>query len=94
MRDPDEVFRFVWENRTDTGARRGGLHPCAVGAAVHAGRARRLLLRETVAEYMQMRRLRADQLKLAKVRRPAGMPPDAASRCTAAARWSSTSSAA
>ena len=33
-------------------------------------------LHETVAEYVQIRRLRADELKLVKVRRPDGMPAD------------------
>ncbi len=78
QRDPDEVFRFLWENRTllklDEGAYTQVL---SVRPCTRVDPDDGFTLHETVAEYVQIRRLRADELKLVKVRRPAGMPSDA-----------------
>lgn len=78
QRDPDEVFRFVWENRTllnlDEGAYTEVL---SVRPCTRVDPDDGFTLHETVAQYVQVRRLRADELKLVKVRRPDGMASDA-----------------
>ena len=78
QRDPDEVFRFVWENRTllnlDEGAYTEVL---SVRPCTRVDPDDGFTLHETVAQYVQVRRLRADELRLVKVRRPDGMAPDA-----------------
>jgi hypothetical protein len=81
QRDPDEVFRFLWDNRDDPDLHFDesaytevlSVRPCTRvdpddGFALH----------ETVAEYVQRRCLRADELKLVNVRAPDDMPPDTA----------------
>jgi hypothetical protein len=80
QRDPDEVFRFLWDNR-DRG--RLGLDEGAYTEVLSVRPCTRVdpddgfTLHETVAEYVQVRRLRAGELKLVKVRQPDGMPDDA-----------------
>src|SRR5262249_51277947 len=75
-RDPDEVFRFIWENRKVLGLYEGvytqvlSVRPC-----VRIG-PEGVFLRETVAEYLQVVELRADELKGFSIEAPAGMPPD------------------
>jgi hypothetical protein len=74
QRDPDEVFRFVWENRKvfnlceDAYTRVLSVRPCLrIGYDGFA-------LRETVVEYLQLLTLRAEELKTLGIRKPAGMP--------------------
>lgn len=76
QRDPDEVFRFVWENRKALGlyedaySRVLSVRPCLrVGPDG-------FLLRETVAEYIQMVDLTAAALRRLKIEKPQGMPDD------------------
>jgi len=77
QRDPDEVFRFLWDNRDDL-----KLDDSAYTEVLSVRPCTRVdpddgfTLRETVAEYVQIRRLRADELRLVKVRQPDGMPAD------------------
>ncbi len=71
--DPDEMFRFVWENRRALGlcaaanTRVLSVRPCQrVGPDG-------FVLRETVAEYIQQIDLRARELKRLGIEAPAGM---------------------
>jgi hypothetical protein len=70
QRDPDELFRFVWENRgvfklhEDAYTRVLSVRPCLrVGYDGFA-------LRETVAEYLQILNLRAEELRDLGIRKP------------------------
>jgi hypothetical protein len=74
QRDPDEVFRFIWENRRalslqeDAYSRVLSVRPCLrIGPDGFA-------LRETVAEYIQMIDLEAAELKTLQIAVPDGMP--------------------
>lgn len=74
QRDPDELFRFIWENRKvfnlceDAYTRVLSVRPCLrVGTDGFA-------LRETVVEYLQLLTIRAEELKTLKIRKPVGMP--------------------
>lgn len=76
QRDPDEVFRFVWENRRalklneDAYSRVLSVRPCLrIGPDGFA-------LRETVAEYLQQIKLSAAELKNLKVGVPHDVPKD------------------
>jgi hypothetical protein len=74
QRDPDEVFRFIWENR-----RLFCLHENAYTRVLSVRPCRRtgadgFVLRETVVEYVQLIRIRAAELKTLGLRRPPGMP--------------------
>jgi hypothetical protein len=68
--DPDEVFRFLWDNRevlhlrTDAYTEVLSVRPC-----VRRGRDG-FVLNETVAEYYQVARLTADELEAKKIRLP------------------------
>lgn len=71
--DPDEVFRFLWENRETLGLYPGtytrvmSVRPCVrVGSDG-------FVLRETVAEWEQMMDVRARDLRRLGMRAPAGM---------------------
>lgn len=72
--DPDEVFRFLWENRATLGIYPGtytrvmSVRPC-VRVAPDG-----FLLRETVAEWEQMMDVHAGDLKRLGLRAPRGMP--------------------
>jgi hypothetical protein len=75
QRDPDEVFRFLWENRATLGLYPGtytrvmSLRPCVrVGPDG-------FVLHETVAEYEQMMDVRAVELARLGLRRPKGISP-------------------
>ncbi len=89
QRDPDEVFRFVWENREqldvypDAFCRVLSVRPCVRHGPDG------VLLRETVARYIEILNLKASELHLVelfsmrsrsrKTRRlkaPRGLPPD------------------
>jgi hypothetical protein len=74
QRDPDELFRFLWENREafnlceDAYTRVLSVRPCLrIG---YDG----FTLRETVVEYLQLLTLRAEELKTLSIRKPVGMP--------------------
>lgn len=80
QRDPDEVFRFIWENRRalrlfdQAFSRVLSVRPCLrIGEDGFA-------LRETVAEYMQIIELEARELKTLKIKAPKGMPEDTSVR--------------
>ncbi|MGB7925368.1 MAG: hypothetical protein WCF57_19165 [Pyrinomonadaceae bacterium] len=75
QRDPDEVFRFIWENRKalkfndEAYSRVLSVRPCQrVGPDGFA-------LRETVVEFIQRIKLKASQLGTLKIHAPKGMPP-------------------
>jgi len=74
QRDPQEVFRFLWENRAALGVDPAArtqvtwVRPCVRVASDG------FVLRETVAEYVQQLDLRADELPAAV--RPTGVPAD------------------
>ncbi len=77
LHDPEEVFRFVWENR--------GALQVVDGVLSEVQSVRRCMrigpdgfpLRETVAEFVQQIRLRAAELAEFGITRPADMPDDA-----------------
>lgn len=76
QRDPDEVFRFVWENWKALGLNKEAytrvlsVRPCLrIGPDGFA-------LRETVAEYMQTIELMAAEVKKRNIPIPEDMPPD------------------
>lgn len=74
QRDPDEVFRFVWENRDAL-----QLHPDAYTKVQSVRPCLRLapdgfFLRETVAEYVQIFNVRAHELAGLGIRKPDAMP--------------------
>ncbi len=85
-RDPDEVFRFLWENRGALGLVDGVFtHVNSVRPCLRVGPDDGFFLRETVAEYEQQVELTANELgtfrdssrKRGKgVQKPAGMPDD------------------
>jgi hypothetical protein len=73
-RDPDEVFRFIWENRKalrlcdEAYTRVLSLRPCLrIGPDGFA-------LHEVVAELVQILDVRARELKTYRIRQPDGMP--------------------
>jgi hypothetical protein len=74
--DPDELFRFLWENRqafnlqNDAHTRVLSVRPC-----IRTGRDG-FILRETVAEYHQQLKLFGRELSRLHIKRPNGMPPD------------------
>jgi hypothetical protein len=76
--DPDEVFRFLWENRRRLGlcgdayTRVQSVRPCQRTGADG------FVLREMVAEYFQRIDLRAGELKRLGIRIPRGMPAERA----------------
>lgn len=76
QRDYDEVFRFIWENRkafklnSEAYTRVQSVRPC-----VRVGEDG-FTLRETVVEYVQELKIRADELKRLKIAKPDGMPKD------------------
>jgi hypothetical protein len=76
QRDPDEVFRFLWENRKllalDDEAFTRVLSVRPVLRVAPDG----FFLRETVAEYVQLVDLPARDLERRKIEKPAGMKPD------------------
>jgi len=79
QRDPDEVFRFIWENRVKLKVYEGAftkvnwVRPCIrVGPDG-------FILRETVAEYIQMIDINASDLRLifnSKLKKPKDMDDD------------------
>jgi hypothetical protein len=77
-RDPTEMFRFVWENRRALQLYEGAFtRVLSVRPCLRIGRDG-FVLRETVAEYMQILELTAGELGKLKVTAPAGMPKETA----------------
>lgn len=77
-RDADEVFRFIWENRGQLGVYENAYtHVQSVRPCVRVG-PDGFVLRETVAEYIQMLEITARELKGEPlgVRKPDGMPDE------------------
>jgi len=78
-RDPDEVFRFIWENRQVLGLD-GGVCDEAFSKVLSVRPCLRIapdgfVLKETVAEFYQVVRLRADELENCGIKKPDDMPP-------------------
>ena len=76
QRDPDEVFRFIWENRRSL-----GLHEDAYSRVLSVRPCLRIgpdgfALRETVAEYIQIIDLEASELRMMQIGVPDGMAQD------------------
>ena len=76
LRDKEEVFRFVWENRTELEIDdRGYVEVQSVRPSNRIG-PDGLVLRETVAEYVQIMTLQARELRsVLNIRPPKEMPP-------------------
>jgi hypothetical protein len=63
LRDPDEVFRFIWENRNELALdERAYTKVISVRPCLRIG-PDGFMLRETIAEYIQMVTLRAEELQ-------------------------------
>ena len=93
QRDPQEVFRFLWENRDVL-----GLHPDAYTRVAYVRPVVRVgqdgfMLRETVAEYTQQIRLEARELRTLGIGVPRGMPADKEVVVYGGAPWCSISTA-
>jgi hypothetical protein len=74
--DPDELFRFLWENRRAFRLQRDA-HTRVLSVRPSTRRGRDgFILRETVAEYHQQLKLYARELRRLGIKRPEGMPPD------------------
>ena len=73
QRDPDEVFRFLWENRRPLALHENAYtRVLSVRPCLRTG-ADGFVLRETVVEFLQRIRVRAEELKSLGLRRPDGM---------------------
>jgi hypothetical protein len=74
QRDPDEVFRFIWENRQALKLYEEAYsHVISVRPCLRVG-PDGFTLRETVVEFIQMIELKASQLGSLKIRVPKDMP--------------------
>ena len=72
-REPDEVFRFLWENREPLGlSEEAYTFVQSVRPCVRTG-ADGFVLEETVADYVQILDVRAGELKEYDIRKPDGM---------------------
>lgn len=74
LREPDEIFRFIWDNREDLKINEGAftqvesVRPCLrIGPDGFA-------VRETIAEYVEMVTLQAGELNSVDLSPPEGMP--------------------
>ena len=77
LRDLDEMFRFIWENRKELGMEEDAYtRVISVRPSVRINPDDGFVLRETVAEYYQLLRLQAEEVKHLGIRIPDGMPPD------------------
>lgn len=74
MRDKEEVFRFLWENRQALEISDKGYVEVEAVLPSHRIGPDGFVLRETIAEYVQIMTLRADELGTLKIKRPKGMP--------------------
>ncbi len=74
QRHPDEVFRFLWDNREPLGVSdKAYTHVESVRPCVRVG-PDGFVLRETVAEYLQSLDIEARQLGSMRIRKPQDMP--------------------
>jgi len=76
LREPNEVFRFLWDNRVKL-----SIHEDAYTEIQSVRPSMRIapdgfVLRETVAAYVQMVTLRAEELQVFNIDLPDAMPPD------------------
>lgn len=71
--DPEEVFRFVWENRKVLGLEEDAYTFVQSVRPTVRVNADGFILRETVAEYVQKLQIRADELADYGLRKPNGM---------------------
>lgn len=77
MRDPDEIFRFIWENRGELGLEEDAYtRVLSVRPCIRINADDGFVLRETVAEYYQILNALASELKHLGIKTPEGMPPD------------------
>lgn len=75
LTDREEVFRFIWENRTGLDIHKDGYIEVESVRPCHRIGPDGFILRETVAEYVQILTLQAGELKAAlKIDPPADMP--------------------
>lgn len=74
QRDPDEAFRFIWQNRDAFRLHREAYtRVLSVRPCVRVG-ADGFFLRETIVEYLQRIELKARELAALHIRKPDGMP--------------------
>lgn len=77
MRDLDEMFRFIWENRKELGLEQDAYtRVISVRPSVGTNPDDGFVLRETVAEYYQLIRLKAHEIKHLGIKTPKDMPDD------------------
>ncbi len=77
MRDLDEMFRFIWENRKELGLEEDAYtRVISVRPSVRINPDDGFVLRETVAEYYQLLRLQAGEVKHLGIRIPEDMPEE------------------
>jgi hypothetical protein len=75
MRNRDEMFRFIWENRAELGLEEDAYtRVLSVRPCVRVNPDDGFTLRETVAEYIQILTLEARELKHLGIKTPDGMP--------------------
>jgi hypothetical protein len=73
-RDPDEVFRFIWENRDELGLEEDAYtRVLSVRPCLRTNPDDGFALHETVAEYYQQLNIEADELKQFGIKAPADM---------------------
>lgn len=74
IRDKDEMFRFIWENRNELGLEEQAFtRVLSVRPCVRVNPDDGFTLRETVAEYHQIIALRASEMKHLGIKKPFGM---------------------
>jgi hypothetical protein len=75
LRDRDEMFRFIWENRAELGLEEEAYtRVLSVRPCIRVNPDDGFTLRETVAEYIQILVLEARELKHLGIKTPKGMP--------------------
>ena len=76
LHDPDEVFRFIWDNREALRIHEGAFTKVdSVRPCLRLG-PDGFVLNETVVEYVQMMTLHADEVQVFNINIPKGMPLD------------------
>jgi len=77
LRDPEEMFRFIWENRKELGLEEDAYtRVISVRSSVRTNPDDGFVLRETVAEYYQYLRLKAFEVKHLGITTPPDMPSE------------------
>src|SRR5262249_51561495 len=75
LREPEEVFRFIWENRKPLGINKDSyIEVESVRPSIRVG-PDGFVLRETVAEYVEIVTLQANELNRLGLKAPNGIPP-------------------